>query len=84
VQQQAEEEEEEFIQTKPLSEQITPLVQRQVEIEGEEEIQTKTHSSQVTEVTSNIESHIQSLKGGGQPLSEPTPECVKTNVNHNH
>jgi hypothetical protein len=38
----------------------------------EELIQTKTHSSQVTEVTSNIESRIQSLKGGGQPLSEPT------------
>ncbi len=50
-----------------------PWVQREVEPEEEEEfLKTKTHSSQVTEVTSNIESRIQSLKGGGQPLSEPT------------
>ena len=66
------EEEEEQIQTKPLADKFTPLVQRRVEEEEEELLQTKAHSSQVTEVTSNIESRIQSLKGGGQPLSEPT------------
>ena len=70
VQRQVEPEEEELAQSKPLAGQITPLVQRQVE--EEEEIQTKAHSSHVTEVTSNIESHIQYLKGVGQPLSEPT------------
>lgn len=43
VQRQPEEEEEdeELIQTKPLSDQITPVVHRQVEEEEEEEIQTK-------------------------------------------
>ncbi len=35
------EEEEELIQTKPLAEQITPLVQRQVELENEELIQAQ-------------------------------------------
>jgi hypothetical protein len=68
LRQQQEEEEEDLIQTKPLVDQITPFVQKQVEEEEEELLQTKTHSSQVTEVTSNIESRIQSLKGGGQPL----------------
>jgi hypothetical protein len=68
-----EEEEEETLQAKPLVDQITPLIQRQIEEEEEEEeefLQTKAQSSQVTEVTSNIESRIQSLKGGGQPLPE--------------
>ena len=40
IQRQAEEEEEELIQTKPSAEQITPLVQRQME-EEEEPIQAK-------------------------------------------
>ena len=54
VQRQVEEEEkkkeeEKLIQTKPLSEQITPLVQKQVEEEEEEElIQTKPLAAQVT------------------------------------
>jgi len=72
VRQQAKEEEEQ-IQTKPIMGKVTPLVQRQVKEEkeeGEEFLQTKAHSSQVTEVTSNIESRIQSLKEGGQPLSK--------------
>ncbi len=48
MQRQAEEEEEELIQTKPLAEQITPLVQRQVEEEEEEELlQTKALSEQI-------------------------------------
>ncbi len=66
VQKQVEEEEEEQVQTKPVTEQITPLVQRQVE----EELQAKTTSGRIPEVQPNIESHIHSLKGGGQPLSK--------------
>jgi hypothetical protein len=91
VQRRAEEEEkekEELIQTNPIAEQITPLVQRQAEEEEEEEeeeelIQTKAHSSQATEVTYNIESRIQSLKGGGQPLSEPTRAFFEPRFRHN-
>ena len=66
-----EEEEEETLQAKPLVEETTPLVQKQVEPEEEEEeLQAKATSGRISEVNSNLESHIQSLKGGGQPLSE--------------
>jgi hypothetical protein len=58
------------IQTKPIASQITPLVQRQVEEEEEELIQSKENSSSTAEVTSAIESNINLLRGGGQPLSE--------------
>jgi len=72
VQRQEEpEEEEETLQAKPLAEEITHLVQRQVEPEEEEEeLQAKATSGRISEVNSNLESHIQSFKGGGQPLSE--------------
>jgi hypothetical protein len=72
VQRQEEpEEEEEMLQAKPLAEEITPLVQRQVEPEEEEEeLQAKATSGHISEVNSNLESDIQSFKGGGQPLSE--------------
>ena len=70
VQRQAEEEEE-LIQTKALSEQITPLVQCQEgEEEEEEEIQTKPLPSQTSEVVSDVEASINSIRGGGQPLPE--------------
>ena len=70
---ESEEEEEETLQTKPLAEEITPLVQRQVEPEEEEEeeeFQAKATSGHLSEVNSNLESHILSLKGGGWSLSE--------------
>ena len=72
VQRQEEpEEEEETLQAKPLAKEITPLVQRQVEPEEEEEeFQAKATSGRISEVNSNLESNIQSLKGGGQPLPE--------------
>jgi len=79
VQRQVVEEEEEQVQTKPVTGQFTPLVQRQDEeeeelrkqpIEEEEDLQAKTTSGRIPGVQPNIESNIQSLKGGGQPLSE--------------
>ena len=70
VPRQPEEEEEELIQTKPLAEEITPLVQRQVEEEEEEELQAKEIPGQIPEVTSDLESYINALEGGGQPLPE--------------
>jgi len=68
-------EEEEIIQQKPLSEQITPFVQRQVEPEEEEKedeeiLRIKEAPGQTPEVTTDLESRIQSLKGDGQPLSK--------------
>jgi hypothetical protein len=65
-------EEEELVQPKRLSNSIEPVVQRQFEEEEEEEeeiLQTKGESSSTAEVTSDIESGINSLKASGQPLS---------------
>jgi hypothetical protein len=66
-----EKEEEKHIQTKPLAEQITPLVQRQVD-EEEEPVQAKQAFNQTPSVSSNIESGINSLRDGGKPLPEST------------
>jgi len=75
---QKQEEEEELVQPKPIAEQITSLVQRQEEPEEEEEkekpIQAKGIVSRTTVETPGIESSINSLRGGGQPL----PESVKS------
>ena len=82
VQRQSEEdEEEEMIQTKPIGDQITPLIQRQVEPEEEEEaepekeeeetIQTKAEG-QTPDVTPSLESRINALQGGGKSLSKET------------
>ncbi len=66
-----EEEEEEILQTKPLVDQITPLVQRQVEEEEEEEmLQAKSREDATSEVTDDLESQINVIKGGGRPLAE--------------
>lgn len=63
-------EEEEELQAKPVAGQITPLIQRQVEEEEEEElIQTKIVGDVTPKVTPAINSGIQSLQGGGRPMS---------------
>ena len=51
-----------------------PGVQRQVESEEEEdeEIQAKQLPSQTHEIVSDVETSINSIRGGGQPLPEPT------------
>ena len=69
-----EEGEEEQIQAKPITEQITPLVQRQVEEEEEEEelLQTKGLHSQSHEIKPDLTTRIQSMKGGGHPLPKST------------
>jgi len=67
------EEEEETVQTKPLADQITPLVQRQEEPPEEEEpVQAKFKDGESPAVTHSLESRINSLKGGGQPLDPAT------------
>jgi len=68
VQRQVEpEEEEEILQTKPHVDQITPLVQRQVE---EEMLQAKSTEDATPEVSNDLESQINAIKGGGRPLGE--------------
>jgi len=66
------EEEEERIRIKPLAEQVTPLFQRQVEQDEEKEpLRTKESPGKILKVTSDLESRIQAIKGGGQRLSRP-------------
>jgi uncharacterized protein DUF4157 len=60
-------------EVQPQTEEITPRVQRQVEPkEDEEEIQTKPLPSQTSEVVSDVETRINSIRGGGQPLPGST------------
>jgi hypothetical protein len=61
--------EEEELKRQPIEEVEEELQRQQIE-EEEEELQTKTTSGSIPEVQPDIESHIRSLKGGGQPLSE--------------
>ncbi|MBE9515177.1 MAG: DUF4157 domain-containing protein [Chloroflexi bacterium] len=64
------EEEKKLLQTTPFARQITPLVQRQVEEEEEKNLQTKGTSGHLSKVHPDLESRIQALRGGGQPLPE--------------
>ena len=68
------EEEEKTLQTKPLAEHTTPLVHKQEDLPEEEEeiLQTKSNSDETPTATPNLESRINSLKGGGQPLDSAT------------
>ena len=80
-----EEEEEETIQTKPLFGQATPFVQRQdvpEEEEEEEPIQAKHVPGQSAEVTPGLAAHIQSLRGGGQPLPASTRAFFEPRFGH--
>ncbi len=45
-------------------------LRKQPIVEDEEELQAKTTSGSIHEVQPDIESHIHSLRGGGQHLSE--------------
>ncbi|MHC4475119.1 MAG: eCIS core domain-containing protein [Planctomycetota bacterium] len=73
---ECEEDRDEFVQTNPLADQITPLVQREIESQEEEEeeepIQTKTKIGATPSVTPSLEARINSLRGGGQLLQEST------------
>lgn len=63
-------EEEDLIQTKPLVDQITPLVQGQIEKEEEENHPAKLLPRQIPEVAPNVEAHINAIRGSGHPLPE--------------
>lgn len=67
------ENEEENLQTKPSADQITPLVQKQEDIpkEDQETAQAKGDNGPST-ASSSVESGINSIRGGGQPLPVST------------
>jgi hypothetical protein len=74
IQRQGEEEEQEpLVQRSSLADSITPLVQRQTE-EQEEPLQTKSLLQRVANgnalAGSNVESQLNSSKGGGSPLPD--------------
>ena len=81
VQRQIEEEEEEQVQTKPVTEQTTPLVQRQVEEEEElrrqtaedeevSEIGMKSLGNGTDKAPEDIENILSQSKGGGSSLPD--------------
>jgi hypothetical protein len=64
---------EEQIQSKPLGDQITPLVQRQAEEpEEEEDIQAKSLANNASLTGGGLAGGIQSSKASGQPLPTAT------------
>jgi hypothetical protein len=78
---------EETLQQEALAEQITPLAQRQVDPEEEKEkeeelLQLKEISSHNPEVSPDLSSHLQSIKGGGQPLPESTRTVLERRFGH--
>ena len=60
-----------------------PGVQRQVEPEEEELIQTKALAEQSTEVTPNLESRINAIKGVGQPLPVSSRDLFEPHFGYN-
>jgi len=81
-----EEENKEKIQTKPLSQQITPLIQRQSENAPEEEedktLQASAAPGQTPAVTPGVASGISAMRGGGQPLSPVTRAFMEPRFGH--
>lgn len=72
LQRQPEDEKEEPIQRQPLEDEEDKIQKQTKEEEEKEPVQAKQASNQTPAGTSNIESSVNSLKGGGQPLSEST------------
>jgi len=73
LQRRVEPEEEEFVQTKPIAEQITSLVQRQAEEEEEEEeepVQTKLVGGKSPQKAPKFEAQINSMNSAGRPLPD--------------
>ncbi|MBN4077016.1 DUF4157 domain-containing protein [Mariprofundus ferrooxydans] len=58
------------------------MAQRQPMEEEEEELQAKQMPGQTPTVTSNLESRINSLKGGGQPLDSATRSFFEPRFGH--
>jgi hypothetical protein len=83
IQRQAEEEEEEKIQTKPLADQITPLVQRQVVPEEEEEpVQAKLRDDSLLQrqVEEEEEEPIQAALMENRQLQRQEEEDIESRI----
>ncbi|MBW2740371.1 MAG: DUF4157 domain-containing protein [Deltaproteobacteria bacterium] len=63
--------EDEVLKRQPIEEE-EELRRQPIEEEEEEELQAKANSDGISEVNPDIESHIQNMRGGGQPLPEST------------
>jgi len=73
--------EEDELRRQPIEEEEEELQRQPIE-EEEEELQAKTTSCSIPEVQPDIKSHIQSLKGGGQPLSEQNRAFFEQRFGH--
>jgi len=78
VQRQPEEEEEE----EPLQAKAISQIQRQLEEEEEEEIQTKAVGSQSLTVSEHLEAQIDEARGSGQPLDEQIRASLESQLGH--
>ena len=80
-----EEEEEELVQTKPIAEQITPLIQRQAEVEEEEEevvqpkSETSVTSSNRASMMDSVTHAIQTRWSGG-PMNRSTRHILESHI----
>jgi len=92
VQRQAEEEEPEEIQTKPLAENITPLVQRQEMLEEDEPIQAKCEDCEAEEpiqrfadgtaqAQPDLENRLNASQGGGSALPDDVRSFMEPRFN---
>lgn len=78
VQRQPEEEEEE----EPLQAKAISQIQRQLEEEEEEEIQTKAVGSQSLTVSEHLEAQVDEARGSGQPLDEQIRASLESQLGH--
>ena len=73
-------EEEEQIQTKPITEQITPLVQRQVDEEEEDQVQTKPITEQITPLVQRQVDEEEEDQVQTKPVTEMITPLVQRQV----
>lgn len=93
IQRQAEEEQKE-VHTKPLVEAIPPIMQQQKVLEGDEPLQAKCESCEkdgqvqrsphgVPQVQTDLESRLNTSKGGGKPLPSEVRSFMESGFDAN-
>ena len=73
--------EDEVLSRQPIEEKKEELRRQPIE-EEEEELQAKATSVGISEVNPDIESHIQNMRGGGQPLPESARAYFEPRFGH--
>ena len=75
--------EDEVLNRQPMEQEEEEELRRQpIEEEEEKEFQAKATSGGISEENPDIESHIQNMRGGGQPLPESTRAFFEPRLGH--